>query len=187
MGDHCSERLATDIAALSQNWGPGDILSGCGMVLLAKTLVGLRIRAIRGLGTMTPNVADVAYALLSRKELHLSMTLYLMLQPGLAPQPMSASCTDVDVSAAIKKRPRPPGSGRPSSPTQEMANSFPRESARAQSASPPTHIASGARRNSRGELLSHRVLVLGAPKRLVRLATVSTLLASTRRRWPFFV
>ena len=83
MVEHYNERVATEIAALTQNWGPRDILSGCDMVLLAKTLVGLRIRAIGNLETMTPNVADVAYAPLN-KVLHLSMPLYRALQPGLA-------------------------------------------------------------------------------------------------------
>ena len=40
MVEHYNERVATEIAALTQNWGPRDILSHCDMVLLRKHWLG---------------------------------------------------------------------------------------------------------------------------------------------------
>ena len=137
MRKHYIEEFAKEVAALTQNWYPRDILSDEEIVSFAETFVARRVRAMESLETTPPNVTDLACAAPNHKGLRLSMVLYRLRRRGQSPQPKSAYFMEVDVPAEITKRPRLRDLGRLSSPTQGMANFFPKELAEAQSASPP--------------------------------------------------
>ena len=103
-GKHYIEELAKEVAALTKNWDPRDILSDEDLVSFAETLIALRARAIESLKTMPPIVTGVVCAAFNQKGLHLSKTLYGLPQPRQTPQPESASLMEVDIPAEVRKR-----------------------------------------------------------------------------------
>ena len=82
MRKHYTEEFAKEVAALTQNWYPGDILSDEEIVSFAETFVAWRVRAMESLETTPPNVTDLVCAAPNQKGLRLSMILYRLRRRG---------------------------------------------------------------------------------------------------------
>ena len=131
------EQLAKEIAILTQGWGRLDIRSDEDTMLSAQTSSGTKIGTVEGFKTLSRTVADIAHTSPNQKGGHPSIALCKMAGTAPTPQPESASFADVEIPAELEKRPRILSVVRLPTPTQEVANSSPRELADAQSASPP--------------------------------------------------
>ena len=70
-----AEEIAKEIAVVTREWDPRDVLADEDAVSFADVLVKLRVRPIAGRRAMPSNVTDVVPAALADEGLHLSVAL----------------------------------------------------------------------------------------------------------------
>ena len=99
--------------------------------------MGLRAPPIAEFQKTNSSIISVAFDVVNRVGIQLSMALHACLGAGLQPKTETPSRTEVDVPSELKKRPSLRGIGHLLAPTQEMANSSSKELSEAANASPP--------------------------------------------------